>query len=192
MKRAFLRTIPLAFALIAGCAGPSASVVPPASSKTVSFNALMGGKTPGVTANVRIPSNYVSAGNLGDPSTYWMDPAEIETVSRTKDLPEDSGYFNAKISTNEFYRNGRFIVENNFDQQLKSAGLELLHKERLQVGGRPALAYAVKVKRNGKFVGSLFVATGKGDQVAFVGYRPPGNDWGHGKLVWSRFMSPLK
>jgi hypothetical protein len=192
MKRVLLKALPVVFALITGCAGPSASVATPASYKTVSFNALMGGKTPGVAATATIPANYVSAGNLGDASTYWMDAAEIEMVARTKDLPSGSGYLNAKISTNEAYRNGRFLVENNFDSQLKSAGLELLHKERLQVGGRPDLAYAVKVKRSGKFVGSLFVATGKGDQVAFVGYRPPGNSWLQGQSVWSAFVSSLK
>ncbi len=120
-----------------------------------------------------------------------MDAAEVGAAARTQDLPADSGYFTTKISTNEFFNGGRFDLENGFESRLQSGGLELLEKQRFQVGGHPAIAFAAKIKSNGNSVASLFVATGKGSQVAFVAYRPPNNDWNHGKAVWSRFLSSL-
>lgn len=151
--------------------------------------------------DVVIPASYELAHLPGAPDdySYWMPPERVEAVSKSGDLPADTGFFYSKISLGVGYDASRGIFAGIEDRdaasqeaEMKQAGMEDLQTERaLLQGGYPAMFTSFRNAAANRVHYNVYIATLYESIVFYVSYTPPDGDSTGGAHTWSRFRSAL-
>jgi hypothetical protein len=191
-----LRPLLLAAALLSGTCLADA----PVQIRHVTLDEFMPGYLKvSIPLPLSVPASFELASFHNQPQSrvfYWMPKSEVAHVEESGDLPGDTGYMHAEISTNVGYSAEKdlFIGAEDLSANDKAQADALftdLRMDRCTFGKFPVLVMDMKARQNGRHVRAMYVATLIDTNAVYVAYVAPRQHDEVGDGVWNDMKRSL-